>query len=236
LYMFDYSNLNQELLIQLKTTYKNMILLSLAIYLSFILMFNINFLIFSQSIILLMTISLIIFYTLFIETYQFVYIINLFADKNWIFDDTKQLWVLEIEQNNLRVKQQYFVLCLIAKYWHFIFIFISWFFFLIKSLESNKISYTMLGYNVQNLIILYLLNLMCLIQWAKFLFKKFIDIIYYWFHIQYDEKFFITILIEIYNTLESLLLVNDFIVNINNFALLSTNIYYSNEINIWKYI
>jgi hypothetical protein len=80
--MFDYSNLNQELLIQLKSSYKNMILLSLAIFLSFILILNLNYMIFSQSIVLLMLISLIVFYTLFIETYQFAYIINLFADKN----------------------------------------------------------------------------------------------------------------------------------------------------------
>ena len=82
LYMFDYSNLNQELLIQLKSSYKNMILLSLAIFLSFILILNLNYMVFSQSIVLLMLISLIVFYTLFIETYQFAYIINLFADKN----------------------------------------------------------------------------------------------------------------------------------------------------------
>jgi hypothetical protein len=80
--MFDYSNLNQELLIQLKSSYKNMILLSLAIFLSFILILNLNYMVFSQSIVLLMLISLIVFYTLFIETYQFAYIINLFADKN----------------------------------------------------------------------------------------------------------------------------------------------------------
>ena len=82
LYMFDYSILNQELLIQLKTSYKNMILLSLAIYLSFILILNSNFLNYYQNILLLSLISLIVFYMLFIETYQFAYIISLFSEKN----------------------------------------------------------------------------------------------------------------------------------------------------------
>ena len=91
MYMFDYSNLNQELLIQLKSSYKNMLLLSIAIYFSFILIFALNFFVFYQSIIVLTLISLIIFYTLFIETYQFIYIINLFADKTLVFDDIKQL-------------------------------------------------------------------------------------------------------------------------------------------------
>lgn len=236
LYMFDYSNLNQELLIQLKSSYKNMILLSLAIFLSFILILNLNYMVFSQSIVLLMLISLIVFYTLFIETYQFAYIINLFADKNWIFEETKQVWALEIEQNNLRVKQQYFVLCLVAKYWHFIFIFISWFFFLIKSIEVNKISYTMLGYNTQNLLILYVLNLMCLIQWFKFFSKKFLELTYYWFHIQYDEKFFIMFINEIVNVFMSILSLNNFTNNLENFLILSNKILYCNELNLWKFI
>lgn len=235
LYMHDYANLNQELLIQLKTSYKNMILLSLAIYFSFILILNNNYLNYYQNILLLSLISLIVFYMLYIETYQFVYIITLFTDKNWIYDDLNQLWVLEFEQNNLRVKQQYFILCLIAKYWHFIFIFISWFFFVIKCFEINKINYVLMGYNVQNLLILYILNLFCLIQWVKWLFKKFLEITYYWFHIQYDEQSFILLASEILTILSSFIQINSHVTYTfwNN---LSTIIYQSNELNLWKYI
>lgn len=236
IYMFDYSSLNQELLIQLKSSYKNMILLSLAIYLSFILLLNLNFYVYYQNILILSLISLIIFYTLYIESYQFVYIINIFADKEWVFDDIKQLWVLEVEQNNLRVKQQYFVLCLIAKYWHFIFIFISWFFFLVKSLEISKISITLLGYNTQNLLILYLLNLLCLCQWAKFVFKKFLEITYYWFFTQYDEKFFINFVVELWNTLVNYLNINDNSQNVSMLNFYSNSLYFSSEISLWKYI
>lgn len=236
LYMHDYSNLNQEFLIQLKVSYKNMILLSLAIYFSFILLLNNNFLNYFQNIILLTLISLIIFYMLYIETYQFVYIITLFAEKNWLFEETTQTWVLEFEQNNLRVKQQYFVLCLIAKYWHFIFIFISWFFFVIKCFEINKINYNMLGYNVQNLLILYILNLFCLVQWAKWLFKKFLEITYYWFHIQYDEKFFILIMEETLNILKSFINFNNVISIYNSFEILSIIVTQSNDSSLWKYI
>jgi hypothetical protein len=80
--MYDYANLNQELLIQLKVSYKNMILLSLAIYFSFILILNNNYLNYYQNIILLSLISLIVFFMLYVETYQFVYIVSLFSDKN----------------------------------------------------------------------------------------------------------------------------------------------------------
>ena len=235
LYMFDFSNLNQEFLIQLKVSYKNLILLSVAIYLGFILILNLNFFIFYQSILLLMFVSAIIFYSLYIESYQFVYIINIFCDKDWIFDDIKHTWVLEVEDNNLRVKQQYFILCLIAKYWHFIFIFISWFFFLVKSIEIGNISITLLGYNVQNLIILYVLNLLCLVQWVKIIFKKFFDLTYYWFYIQYDEKFIISFINEFILTILGFFEINNnlFSFNISNISL---NLYTCNEIILWKYV
>lgn len=236
LYMHDYSSLNLELLLQLKVSYKNMILLSLAIYFSFILILNNNFLNYYQNIILVSLISLIIFYMLYIETYQFVYVITFFTDKNWIFDETSQIWVLEFEQNNLRTKQQYFTLCLIAKYWHFIFIFISWFFFVVKSFEINKINYTLMSYNIQNLIILYILNLFCLIQWIKWLFKKFLELTYYWFHLQYDEKFFVLIIKEFLNILISFFQIDFFTSSYFNFQLISIILFSTNELNLWKYI
>jgi hypothetical protein len=237
LYMFDYSSLNQELLIQLKLTYKNLILLSFAIYLSFILMYNLNYLQFSQNLIILLSILMIVFYSLYIESYQFVYIISLFGDKSWIFEDISQSWILEVEQNNIRVKQQYFVYCLVAKYWHFIFIFISWFFFFIKSLEIKKISYTMLGYNTQNLLILYVLNLMCLIQWAKYGSKKFLEITYYWFHIQYDEKFFNQFILELFNILSNIYIVDIDVQNILNTDIIkSLYLFISDNLDLWKFL
>lgn len=235
LYMYDYSSLNQELLIQLKTSYKSLILISLAIYFSYILLLNNNYLNYYQNILLLSLISLIIIYTLYIESYQFVYVVSYYTDKNWAFDSNIQLWVLESEQNNIRVKQQYFILCLIAKYWHFIFIFISWVFFLIKSFEINKINYILLGYNVQNLLILYILNLFCLIQWLKWLTKKFLELTYYWFHIQYDEKLLNLLVSEVYSVIISMFKfnINSEFMTLQNY---SNILYASNELSIWKYI
>jgi len=235
LYMFDYSNLNQELLIQLKTTYKNLILLSLAIYISFILMFNLNYLQFNQNIILLLLILLIIFYSLYIETYQFIYVISLFGDKVWLFEDISQSWSLEIEQNTSRVKQQYFAYCLIAKYWHFIFIFISWFFFFVKALEIKKISYTMLGYNTQNLLIIYVLNFVCLIQWLKFFYKRFLEITYSCYHYQYDEKIINQLYIESLNILQSFFINNlDTEKKITISWIKSIELFVSDNLHLWK--
>lgn len=213
-----------------------MILLSIAIYLGFILILNLNFLVYYQTIAILTTISLIVVYSLYIESYQFAYILNIFSDNSWVYSDHEHLWTLEIEENNLRTKQQYFILCLVAKYWHFIFIFISWFFFLIKSLESSKITITLLGYNVQNLLILYILNLMCLAQWVKFLFKKFLEITYYWLFIQYDEKFFVNFVYELWNTFIYFFYFKEFSSNFTSLQIISKTLYFSNELQIWKYI
>ena len=234
LYMFDYSNLNQELVIQLKNSYKNLILLNLAIWLSFILLLGLNTYLFFQTLIVLFIILLIITYMLYLETYQFIYVISTFADKDWVFDEFQNIWVLEIEQNNLRVKQQYFILCLIAKYWHFIFIFISWMFFLLKSLEAGNVSITSLGYNTQNLLILSLLNLLCLVQWLKIIVKKFLEITYSWFFIEYDEKFFITLLYEFYTVISSYIFEFNGIVESFYQSVLTTQLYSISETFIWK--
>ena len=233
LYMFDFSNLNQELLISCKTTFKSLILLSILLYINYIILFNNNFLKHNYNFLFLLLPTLILTYILYIESYQFVYIISLFNEKVWMFDEQKLSWILETEKINLRVKQQYFILCLIAKYWHFIFIFISWFFFIIKSIENKKISYTLLGYNIQNLIILYILNLCCLIQWIKWLFKKFFDITYYWLQLQYDEQHIYIYLHEIKNIFFSLfnfeINLFTFYFNFNDFYIIY-NIFLSNDL------
>jgi len=93
-----------------------------------------------------------------------------------------------------------------------------------------------MGYNVQNLLILYVLNLFCLVQWIKWLFKKFLEIIYYWFFIQFDEKFFKIITNELILTVKSLVSFDYFIIYNFKLKIMSIYIYYINNINLWKYI
>ena len=94
LYMYDYSSLNQEYLISLKTIYANTILLSLIIYLMYTLLLMLNFTIWSQQIIYFILISVFIFFSFFIETYQFYYLLNSFIEKIWVFNEDLNLWVL----------------------------------------------------------------------------------------------------------------------------------------------
>ena len=93
-----------------------------------------------------------------------------------------------------------------------------------------------MGYNIQNLIILYILILFCLIQWSKWLFKKFLELTYYWFHLQYDEKFFFLIIQELSNIFFSFFQFNFINLHLKNFQLISTIMFSTNELNLWKYI
>lgn len=236
LYMFDYANLNQEYLFQIRTTYRSMMWLSFIIFLCFILNLNLNSKTYYQNVLLMAFISLCVFYTLYIESYQFVYIMNLLQHRMWVFDDLDQTWSLKNEANNIRTKQQYFILCLVGKYWHFIFIFISWFFFFIKSLEVRKINITLFGYNTQNIIILYWLNLMCLVQWLKVFYKKFFELSYSWFNFQYDEKFFAMFSLEFWYTMTTIFSLNYDVTLVKHLIITSETIFLSNEISLWKYI
>lgn len=236
LYMFDYANLNQEYLLQLRISYRSMMWLTFIIFLCFILNLNLNSKTYYQNILLLTFISLCIFYTLYIEAYQFVYILNLTKHRMWTFDDNDQTWSLENEQNNIRPKQLYFILCLVGKYWHFIFIFISWFFFFVKSMEVRKINITLLGYNTQNIIILYWLNLICLIQWVKVFYKKFFELSYSWFNFQFDENFFAIFSLEFWYTMMTFFTIDYDVTLIKHLIITSQSVFLSNELSLWKYI
>ena len=185
-YMFDYSSLNQEYLLSLENSIISLLNISFILILCFILLIKINSLSHNQILFFLIVISIFIFYMFLFETYQFFFLLNIFSEKVFNYSNLECVWELESYNSIIRVKQQYLLLCLVAKYWHFIFIFISWFFFLSKYTENYTISYNSLGYNVQNLIILYFLNIVILIQWLKVIFKKFFENIFYWFYTNWD--------------------------------------------------
>lgn len=199
LYMYDTSSLNNDFLFNLITYYINIIFLVLSILFLYYLLLNLNSTVYTQQLIMLIPVSIIIFYIFFIESYQFYYVLTLFKEVTWTYSSEEQLWVLENESGRLRLKHQYTLLCLVAKYWHFLFIFISWVFFLMKSFEIQSITYTLLAVNMQNLIILICLNLLFLLNWVKWLIRRYLDAVYFWFFINTNLKFTHYFLQEILN-------------------------------------
>lgn len=181
LYMYDEANLNQLLTFSLTTTFYSYTLLVFLIFYSFYILLNLVNFNTRQLTAHLGLATVVLLYVYLLESYQFYYVITSFYENFWVFDNTQNTWVLEVETPRVRVKQQYLILALIAKYWHFLFIFLSWLFFFVKSFEQKRVSYTLFAVNVQNLLILFVLNILFAAQSIKWVFRRFLDSTYYWF-------------------------------------------------------
>lgn len=188
LYMFDYNNVHNDFILNLQSGFFNTFLLSSILFSCQILSIFISVRSQFQSLVLLVIISVGVFYLFFLESYQAYYVFNGFSDIIFVFDEEQNCWNLDYESVRLRTKHYYFILCVIAKFWHFIFIFFSWLFFLLKALELRKISHNLLSFNYQNLLILFGLNLLCYCNWVRFLFRRCIDLTYFWFFTNPDQK------------------------------------------------
>jgi len=88
---------------------------------------------------------------------------------------------LEHDISRTRTKNHFTTLCILAKFWHFIFIFIVWVFCIMKFFELGKLSYNLISVNYQNIIILYIMNWLFMIDWIKWLLHRFFETAYFWF-------------------------------------------------------
>ncbi len=181
LYMYDESALNQTHLFSLVNAYFSYILLVFLIWYCYYVLLNLVNFNARQNTTHLLVITLGLIYIYLLENYQFYYVITSFYENYWVFDAETNAWALEVDTPRVRVKQQYLILALIAKYWHFLFIFLSWLFFFVKCFEQKRVSFVFFGVNLQNLIILFGLNFVFNIQWLKWLSRRYLDVSYYWF-------------------------------------------------------
>lgn len=180
-YSYDYISLNYSFLPNLFIIYFNNWILIFCIIFLFFWVLNLNSLNFVQNTFFALIVILLVVYLYLIESYQFYYILTYLFESLWSYSYEENLWTLETESPRTRAKQQYLIAVLIAKYWHFIFIFLSILFWSLKSFEEKKTHYTLSGYNVQNLIILFWLNILIIAQWFKWAYRRFFDNIYFWF-------------------------------------------------------
>lgn len=181
LYTYDESNLNQVFLPNLVAFFFTILVLLFIIFYSYYLILNIPTMSSKQQILHLVVNSILMIYVFLLESYQFYYLVNTFYEISWDYLEEFKLWSLEFENPKIRVKTQYLTLALIAKYWHFIFIFFTWLFLLYKSYERKKIYYPIFGFLIQNCIILLLLNILFCVQWVKWIIRRYYDTVYYWF-------------------------------------------------------
>jgi hypothetical protein len=236
LYMYDYSALNQEYLVSLSTIYCNIVMLSFIIYLMYVILLQLNFTTWHQQSLYLLLVSAFIFFTFFLETYQFYYLLNSFSEKVWVFSEETNMWLLTQDAPIMRCKHYYLMVYLVAKYWHFLFIFLSWVFFMAKNLEKKKVTYVLFGANLQNLILLFILNLSCYAQWFKWFYRRFYDIPYKWFFISSYHHTFLTFFNELWNVYTNIFSLNINVLTYTTFIFKSLSIWNVDSLFFWKYM
>lgn len=117
--------------------------------------------------ILLLAVTVVLLILTWVEFYQFYYVVMHYNGVDWLFDDETNLWVIEPEIKKTRIMLHFLTICLIAKFWHFVFILAFWIFTVTRWIQSNNIFYSLYGANIQNFIILYLLNCIIMYSWLK---------------------------------------------------------------------
>ena len=186
LYFVDEANLNQSFVTNLSSFYFSTVLLLFLIFYSVYLLLNLPNFNFKQQISHLTVITIFFLYGFLLETYQFYYVIAGFFELIWDFSEESNSWTVDTLSPWIRTKQQYLTLALIAKYWHFLFIFISWLFMVFKFYENKRVSYTLIGVNIQNYMLLFLLNILFNVNWLKWITRRFYDESYYWFFADFN--------------------------------------------------
>jgi len=181
IYMYDESNLNQQFLPALTASYQSYLILLFIFFYTLYLLLALPTFKSTQQILHLGIMTLLYTYIYLLENYQVYYILTSFYENYWVYDAEQLVWSLEIEVPRIRTKQQYFLIALILKYWHFVFIYLSWLFVVMKSFEKKQISYLLLGLSSQNVLILFFLNILFNAQWLKWIIKRFGETAYYWF-------------------------------------------------------
>lgn len=169
--------------------------ITLLIYLLIVLQVNT----YRQYCVFLLIITLCLVYILQVESYQFYYLTNYYDESQWVFSEEDLVWELEYEIPRARNKNHYMTLIILAKFWHYIFIFGSWTFFVMKAIELGRVRYALLSMNLQNLIIFYIMNWVCLYSWLKWIFRRFMDQQYYWFFSAYRPTTTNSIIQDVYN-------------------------------------
>jgi hypothetical protein len=157
--------------------------LTLLIIFTYFLLLSLKWNTFSKTNYLCLLITLLLFYTLWMEFYQFFHVISHYGNLSWVYDIEEHLWNLEAEFKRTRVSNHFVSICFMAKFWHVVFVFVFWMFFIFRGLEISRLRYPLLSANFQNFIIIYILGWIYMYPWIKYGVKKFLEMPYFWFYV-----------------------------------------------------
>jgi hypothetical protein len=141
----------------------------LLILLGFYLQMSLRWGLFSRQSSIILFITLLIIYIFWVEFYQFYHIVSFYGNIFWSYDSDEFLWTLELDDRRTRIVNNLVSICLIAKFWHVVFLFVFWVFFVLRINELKRVRYQFMASNVQNFIILYIMSWAYMYTWFKFL-------------------------------------------------------------------
>jgi len=180
-YMYDQAKLFKTHLFSWRYFILKLIPVVTLIMLSYYLLLSLRWNVFSKQSPVLLAITLLLIYVFWLEFYQFFHIINFYGNWAWVYDYDEFLWNLDIEVRRTRLANNMIVICLLAKFWHLVFIFVFWVFFVLRVNEIGRVRYPLLAANSQNFIILYIMSWLYMYPWLKFNLKRHMEVPYYWF-------------------------------------------------------
>lgn len=143
-----------------------------------------------KSFFILFFISSLVLYIFFIEFCQFLHFLNQSNFFTWNFNTSLNEYTLDSELKKARIVNNYVLVCSIAKFWHVIFIFFIWFFNFNRYFELKDSRDYIITTNLQNFLILYLLNWICMYPWFKLAFRYYMNNTFFWFFTDIKENFF----------------------------------------------
>ena len=180
-YMYDQMKLYKTHLFSWRWFLVKLIPLLTLIILGYFTQLSLKWNIFSKQSSILLALTLLLTYLLWLEFYQFFHVVNFYGNLVWVYDYDEFLWNLELEFRRTRLANNYVAVCLMAKFWHLVFIFVFWIFFILRVNEIGRVRYPLFVANLQNFIILYIMSWLYMYPWLKFIYRPHLDTPYYWF-------------------------------------------------------
>jgi len=186
-YMFDQIQVFKTHLFSWRSFLIKLFPLTFLLIFGYLFLLSLKWNVFGKHVLWLAIITFLLTYVVWVEFYQFFHVVNYYGNLNWVYDIDERNWTLELEPKKTRTVNHYVMFMLILKFWHIVFIFGFWAFFVLRSVEIGRIRYPMLSANLQNFVILYLFAWVVMYPWLKFVLRHYMDVPYYWFYINNRE-------------------------------------------------
>lgn len=148
--------------------------------------------------------TLLLVYIAWLEFYQFFHVVAYYGNFVWKLSEETNYWFLESELKRTRINNHFLTICLIAKFWHLVFALIFWMFFVVRSLELNRMRYPLLVANYQNFIFVYILSWLYMYPWVKYIVLKLFNTPYYWFFVNNKRNIMFILCQDLYILLNNM--------------------------------